>query len=273
MTAPRSQGAPRPVRLPLSDSASANPMEMPAPIEAARPTRNASHERPVANAAANSGASVETEPSISPAEPRLDHAAARTAGAAPRPLRGATFGRHVRCDQLLGGALVRRFRLGQVAEQLPDRRHRCVRAAARRRTAASPPPSVRACRAHRSIPSGRSCQTGRALDEATHVLPADQRDVLAEALRDRVRSGGGDVRPPRPPSRRKPSHSPDSRRAAPPRSRRRCGRPPLRCRWRVRKSPFRRVRRNCASASPPRAVPTLRRTMGAGHAAFKATPQ
>src|ERR1700683_1823819 len=61
---PRIHGAPRPVRLPLSDSASAKPMEMPAPIEAARPTTKASHDRPVANAAANSGASVDTEPSI-----------------------------------------------------------------------------------------------------------------------------------------------------------------------------------------------------------------
>ena len=39
--APRIIGAPRPVRLPLSDSASAKPIEMPAPIEAASPTTNA----------------------------------------------------------------------------------------------------------------------------------------------------------------------------------------------------------------------------------------
>jgi hypothetical protein len=37
---PRSQGEPRPVNDPSSDSASAKPMLMPAPIEAARPTRN-----------------------------------------------------------------------------------------------------------------------------------------------------------------------------------------------------------------------------------------
>jgi hypothetical protein len=39
---PRTQGWPRPVRLPSSESASANPMLMPAPTEAAIPTRKAS---------------------------------------------------------------------------------------------------------------------------------------------------------------------------------------------------------------------------------------
>src|SRR5256885_200248 len=40
-TAPRNQGAPRPLSLPSSDNASAKPMLMPAPTEAARPTLNA----------------------------------------------------------------------------------------------------------------------------------------------------------------------------------------------------------------------------------------
>jgi len=40
LAAPRSQGEPRPVSEPSSDSASAKPMLMPAPIEAASPTRN-----------------------------------------------------------------------------------------------------------------------------------------------------------------------------------------------------------------------------------------
>ena len=44
-------------------------MLMPAPIEAARPTRNVCQFWWVAKAAANSGASVETEPSIRPARP------------------------------------------------------------------------------------------------------------------------------------------------------------------------------------------------------------
>ena len=44
-------------------------MEMPAPTAAANPTRNVAQVLWVAKAAANSGASVETEPSISPASP------------------------------------------------------------------------------------------------------------------------------------------------------------------------------------------------------------
>src|SRR5208337_991918 len=56
---PLINGAPRPVRLPLSDSASAKPMEIPAPTEAAIPTRKVCHVLPDANAAANTGARVE----------------------------------------------------------------------------------------------------------------------------------------------------------------------------------------------------------------------
>jgi len=62
-------GEPRPVSEPSSESASAKPIEMPAPIEAATPTRKVSQVLCVANAAAKSGASVETEPSIRPARP------------------------------------------------------------------------------------------------------------------------------------------------------------------------------------------------------------
>ena len=63
-TTPRSIGAPRPESLPSSYSVSAKPIEMPAPTDAARPTRKAFHGLWVANAAANTGASVDTEPSI-----------------------------------------------------------------------------------------------------------------------------------------------------------------------------------------------------------------
>ena len=66
---PRIHGAPRPVSEPLSDKPSAMPIEMPAPTEAAMPTRKVSQELPVAKAAAKSGARVETEPSISPTSP------------------------------------------------------------------------------------------------------------------------------------------------------------------------------------------------------------
>ena len=69
MTTPRTTGAPRPVSEPSSDSASAKAIEMPAPIAAASPTRKVDQVLCVAKAAANSGASVETEPSIRPASP------------------------------------------------------------------------------------------------------------------------------------------------------------------------------------------------------------
>src|SRR5579862_817258 len=69
MTNPRIHGDPLPVKDPSSDSDSANPIEIPAPTEAASPTRNASQLLCVANAAANNGASVDTDPSISPASP------------------------------------------------------------------------------------------------------------------------------------------------------------------------------------------------------------
>src|SRR5215510_10346471 len=55
---PRTIGEPRPVSDPSSDNDSANPIEIPAPTDAASPTRNASQLFFVANAAANSGASV-----------------------------------------------------------------------------------------------------------------------------------------------------------------------------------------------------------------------
>src|SRR5579863_648881 len=69
ITSPRIHGEPLPVNEPSSESASANPMEIPAPTDAAIPTKNASHVLCVAYAAAKSGASVDTDPSINPASP------------------------------------------------------------------------------------------------------------------------------------------------------------------------------------------------------------
>src|SRR5271170_1005617 len=68
-TDPRISGRPRPVSDPSSEAASANPIEMPAPTDAAKPTRNASQLILVANAAANTGAKVDTDPSINPTSP------------------------------------------------------------------------------------------------------------------------------------------------------------------------------------------------------------
>src|SRR6266850_8541163 len=69
VTDPRNHGDPRPVSDPSSESPSENAIEMPAPIDAASPTRNASQLLCEAKAAANNGASVETDPSIKPASP------------------------------------------------------------------------------------------------------------------------------------------------------------------------------------------------------------
>src|SRR5580693_4348396 len=68
-TPPRIQGRPLPLRTPSSERASANPILIPAPSEAAIPTRKAVRELWVANAAAKTGAKVDTEPSINPARP------------------------------------------------------------------------------------------------------------------------------------------------------------------------------------------------------------
>src|SRR5215469_12734145 len=69
VTEPRNTGRPRPVSEPSSESASAKAIEMPAPTEAARPTRKASQLFLVAKAAAKTGARMETEPSMRPASP------------------------------------------------------------------------------------------------------------------------------------------------------------------------------------------------------------
>src|SRR4028119_1967578 len=58
-TMPRSQGEPRPVICPSSESASVRPMEMPAPTDAAMPTRKVSQLFWVAKAAAKRGAGAE----------------------------------------------------------------------------------------------------------------------------------------------------------------------------------------------------------------------
>src|SRR5215203_4010367 len=66
---PLLNGDPQPEIVPSSDAASVNPIEIPAPTDAARPTRKVFQVSPVAKAAAKMGASVETDPSISPASP------------------------------------------------------------------------------------------------------------------------------------------------------------------------------------------------------------
>ena len=120
-TRPRSSGAPRPESLPSSDSASAKPIEMPAPIEAASPTTKAFHVLWVAKAAANTGASVDTEPSIRPTRPgwmicrtnrrrSFSASSCRTESVSTSVLEAG------------GELVVLVLGLGEVAEQLADRR-------------------------------------------------------------------------------------------------------------------------------------------------------
>ena len=68
VTTPRTTADPRPVSVPSSDSASENPMLIPAPSAVARPTNSAAWE-PDSSAAAKIGASVDSVPSISPTSP------------------------------------------------------------------------------------------------------------------------------------------------------------------------------------------------------------
>src|SRR5210317_905577 len=70
---PRFQGDPRPDNDPSSDAASVKPMEIPAPTDAARPTKNVVQVSWVAKAVAKIGANVDTDPSISPANPGCTH--------------------------------------------------------------------------------------------------------------------------------------------------------------------------------------------------------
>ena len=178
--APRTIGAPRPVRLPLSDSASANAIEMPAPSDAAIPTRNAFHDWPVAKAAANTGASVDTEPSISPARPGWITRSTNMP-ALHLVLFGAHVGRQVLLDQLAGNVLVRHLGLGKVAEQLADRG---VFAARRRAAVETQCLEFHALGevAHLVEPERTDLPDRRMLDEATNVVAPDQWDVLAELL-------------------------------------------------------------------------------------------
>ena len=64
--APRSHGLPRPVNSPVSDRASEKPMLTAAPIAVARPAKKAMCGSWVESATAKIGASVDSDPSISP---------------------------------------------------------------------------------------------------------------------------------------------------------------------------------------------------------------
>ena len=63
---PRTIGLPRPVSSPVSDSASEKPMLIAAPSDVARPAMKAYRVSCEASATAKIGASVDSDPSISP---------------------------------------------------------------------------------------------------------------------------------------------------------------------------------------------------------------
>ena len=63
---PRTNGLPRPVSSPVSERPSENAIEIPAPIEVARPADEGVERLVAVSAIAKIGASVESEPSISP---------------------------------------------------------------------------------------------------------------------------------------------------------------------------------------------------------------
>ena len=181
-TTPRIHGWPRPVRLPSSDSASAKPMLMPAPTEAASPTRKASQGLRVAKAAAKqrrergdraihqagqaglddlqdekaAAGFVLVWPDIGTATGLALSSSAVSAWQRSSSARSPSSWRMPASVVLLRGRLVEAARLHL---------HRAGLVAHGFEAAAA-----------------GSSQTGLRFDEALHVLPANQRDVFAEAL-------------------------------------------------------------------------------------------
>src|SRR5712671_2615514 len=95
-------------------------MEMPAPTEAASPTRNVCHVLCVANAAAKSGARVETEPSISPARPGCTYCSTNNRREVSSSL-ACRLGQDG-FTELVGEDLMFVFRIRKFVQQLSDRR-------------------------------------------------------------------------------------------------------------------------------------------------------
>ena len=183
-TSPRSSGAPRPESLPSSDKASAKPIEMPAPIEAASPTRKAFQELWVAKAAAKTGASVDTEPSIRPTRPgwmicRTNRRRSFSASA-PRA--------EVVEDLLLepgGDLVVLLLFFGQVAEQLAGR---SVAGAHQRPSIETRCGALHVARmrAHRVETQRPHLPDGLGGDIAADVLAPHQRNVVAEFRHEEI---------------------------------------------------------------------------------------
>ncbi len=178
-TAPRTTGAPRPVSEPSSDIASAKAIDMPAPSAAASPTRKVDQVLCVAKAAANSGASVETEPSIRPARPGCTYCSTNMRRAvwssAVARLRRELFA------ELVGQRFVLVFGCGKRSQQIA---HRVVVRGLRRAAI-----KARGFVFHllgefaRCVEAERAVEPDRpARDKAFDVLAADQRQKVAEFL-------------------------------------------------------------------------------------------
>ncbi len=93
-------------------------MLMPAPSDAARPTTNASQLLWVANAAANTGASVDTEPSIRPASPGCTTCSTNSRRFASSSSFLASAAQLL-LFQFFGPVLVDAFFLRKIVQQLP----------------------------------------------------------------------------------------------------------------------------------------------------------
>ncbi len=180
-TTPRSHGVPRPLSLLSSDIASANPMLMPAPTDAARPTLKVANVFCVANAAANNGASVETELVHQPRKSLAARSATQTN-------RRATSLSSFTCPAAACASLMspgRKFSCrcssscakGHPATAGCPRRWfsalRPRKNAARLDFHQAPPLFARAFR--RSV---RVTHDGRRTTKTFHVLPPDERDVF-----------------------------------------------------------------------------------------------
>jgi hypothetical protein len=127
---------------------------------------------------------VDTDPSISPAQPRL-HEAQHEQPARGLVLRLPRVRRQIGLRQPFGGVLVLALRLRQIAQQLAD--GSVARPAGR---AAIEALCLRfhdlRLLAHRIQPQRPDVPHRAVLDEPAHVAAPDQRDVLAEFLAEQV---------------------------------------------------------------------------------------
>ena len=142
------------------------------------PTRNAFHELWVAKAAANTGARVETEPSISPTRPGWMTCRTKRRLASASSLARLSPGRCLASSSAAVRSCSVRLRRGRPAAC--GSRHRWLRAAACDRSGRRHLLHLASLRAHGVDAQRLHLPARPALDPAADVLPADQRNVIAE---------------------------------------------------------------------------------------------